>query len=359
MVPDRIEIVPALDLSERLCERWEMIRRGNRNLDSPFFSSEFTRSVGMFCGDSRVAVLRCGEEVTGFLPFQSRGRTAFPIGKRINDSHGVITTPGTSIDWDPLLAAMKVKRFAYRGLVEPIDADAFHFGYERNYVADFRKVPAGFSDYGQWLEEKRETIRKQKRKTRKLEKLHGPLRLEFDSVDPEGFRRIIEWKRRRYQAVKTFDVFSVRWIEGLLEHLHRKGERLKGCLSILYAGDQVVSSHLGMREGRVLHYWFPAFDPAFSFASPGTALFLAICREAASRGIDLIDFGYGEQPYKTKLSNQENRVPFGAICQSRTDWRVCQSACCLTRGIKALGVIKPARDTLVKLVPDYGRKNYC
>lgn len=264
-----------------------------------------------------------------------------------------------TIDWDRLLDAMGVKRFAYRGLVAPPDVDSSHFGYERNYVADFGEVPAGFPDYGKWLEETHDTIRKQRRKTRKLERIHGPVRLEFDCIDPECFRRIIEWKRQRYQTVKTFDVLSVGWIEGFLEYLLHNGERLKGCHSILYAGDQVVGSHLGMREGRVLHYWFPAFDPAFSFASPGTLLFLAICREAPNWGIDLIDFGYGDQPYKRKLANRVNRVPFGAICRSRTDWRVCRSACHLTRGIRSLGVIKPARDTLVKLAPDYGRKNYC
>lgn len=359
MVPDSIDIVPAIDLSPRICERWEAIRQANPNLESPFFSSEFTRSVGIFCEDARVAVFRSRDEEVGFLPFQSRGRTAFPIGKRINDNHGIISVPEVNIEWDRLLDAMQVKRFAYRGLVEPLDADAHHFGYERNYVADFRQIPPSYSNYGDWLEDSRDTIKKQRRKTRKLEKLHGPLRLEFDSVDPDGFGRIIEWKRNRYQTAKTFDVFSVKWIEELLEHLHRNGERLKGCLSTLYAGDQMVSSHLGMREGRILHYWFPAFDPAFAFASPGTALFLALCREAPDWGIDLIDFGYGEQPYKRKLANRVNRVPFGAICRSRTDWRICQSACRLTRGIKSLGVIRPARETLIKLAPDYGRKNYC
>jgi CelD/BcsL family acetyltransferase involved in cellulose biosynthesis len=44
--------------------------------------------------------------------------------------------------------------------------------------------------------------------------------------------------------------------------------------------------------------WILAYDPDYSRFSPGTIEWFALFEEAARRGVEIVDFGYGDDRYK-------------------------------------------------------------
>lgn len=348
--------IHASSLDASLIAAWTALRASNPALYSPFFSCEFTQAVNQVRDDCEVAIIEQSGKPIAFLPFHRSGRWLFPIGRTINDAHGLICQPETNIDWRWLLDQLDATGYEYHALFSSNDdAQSHAFGWTKAFLCDLN---ASDLPYDQWLEQNRKTIFKQRRKTKKLIRDEGPLRLEYASTDPAVLDRLIQLKRDQYQRTRIFDIFSVDWIRSLLHlMLTREGE-LQGRLSALYAGDKLVAMHMGMQEGNLLHYWFPVYDPVYSYASPGTALFLEIVRQAEAGQIDKIDFGYGELPYKWTLNNVIDTVPYGAICPAPAAWHARRLRGGMLRTLKALPGKEWSKRVLRKVHPQFGRGKY-
>ena len=140
----------------------------------------------------------------------------------------------------------------------------------------------------------------------------GEPRFEFDCVSTEALEKLIDLKRKRYQRGKTFDILSVEWAANLLRQLHHtNGQNFQGILSALWVGDKMIAGHFGMLSNHVMHYWFPAYDIKYAKYSPGTQMIMNVAEHAAKLGIDKVDFGYGDDPYKFKFCNGRETVSCG------------------------------------------------
>jgi len=84
-------------------------------------------------------------------------------------------------------------------------------------------------------------------------------------------------------------------------------------MSTLHIGDILVAVHMGMRSEKVLHWWFPAYDPAFRKLSPGLMLLTLLSKAAAERDIRQIDLGPGPEPYKKLVANSEQALARGFV----------------------------------------------
>jgi CelD/BcsL family acetyltransferase involved in cellulose biosynthesis len=314
-------IISIDDVGEDVVARWEALRKNNTIYQSPFFSIEFTRAVAQVREDVRVAVFEEGDQIVGLFPFQRLNRrTIVPVGGAYNDLHGLLGRVGPDDDFVCLLPSLDAEAFRFHAIVDnPSASIARHrYGRIKAYLADLKAHPEG---YVRFLEKTRQTIFKQRKKSRKLEKDFGPLRLEFDCRDHAVLDQIIKMKRKQYQRTFIFDLLSIPWAQQMLHGLlDRNDQSARGLLSVLYAGDTLLAGHFGMIEDRMMHYWFPVYDFDHQQNSPGTALFLAIAEEATRRGIEKIDFGYGEQPYKVKLTDTITELPYGSVDRSRLNW---------------------------------------
>jgi CelD/BcsL family acetyltransferase involved in cellulose biosynthesis len=307
-----------LDSSDRSI--WEETRRTQPHYRSPFFATAFCDAVQAARGDLLVAVVRSGQQPIGFLPFHRVGRVAFPPARRFNDAHDIIAGPETKIDWLWLLKECDLKSYDFHALVGSPNPPmgAYHQGIVGAFSARLGNDSHSFL---QRLERDHKTIRRQAQKSRKMEREVGPMRLELDCRDSEVLQQIIEWKRQQYRRTNILDFFTPRWTRELVRHLHRAAEgRARVILSVLRAGDRVVAGHIGITEGGRLHYWFPTYDTAFARYSPGTALFKEIVRASTDHGIDCIDMGYGEQPYKRKQTDTVTKAAYGCITPSLLHW---------------------------------------
>lgn len=315
--PTCVDVLCWDQLSDEELKAWESFRTDQAAYRSPFFSTEFTAAVHASRGDVSVAVLRHQEQPIGFVPFHAVGRRAVPVGRYLNDAHNVIAARNVSFDWLWLLEQCNLKTYDFHALVRlPDETLSEHCqGTTESFAAH---LGCDSREFLKRLERDHKTIRRQEQKSRKMAREVGPLRLEIDCRQGELLEKAIDWKRDQYKRTNILDLFAPRWTRQMLRNLHgiERG-KTRGILSVLRAGETVVAAHFGMLDGTLLHYWFPCYDTQFARYSPGTALFKEIVRASTEFGIDCIDMGYGELPYKRKQTDTITSVSYGCVTSSR------------------------------------------
>ena len=139
---------------------------------------------------------------------------------------------------------------------------------------------------------------------RKLVSDFGELKLRTTtSVGPSQIESVIRLKRLQFRRTGAKDIFDP-FAERLLKVLARSmNSNMSLVYSELYSGNTVFAVHLGIRHGKLLHYWFPAYLEEFGTYSPGLLMLDAIIRALPSYGLGQIDFGEGDSEYKRMFGN--------------------------------------------------------
>ncbi|OYP31145.1 MULTISPECIES: GNAT family N-acetyltransferase [Rhodopirellula] len=300
-------------------DHWRALRETDSNYQSPFFAVEFAQAVHHSRLDVDVAIVRRRHDPIAFLPLHRKGKHAYPVGRFLNDAHQLIKAPDENLGLTWLVTKLGLTAFHFHALIgEPLDRlPAWTCQQQvRSFRCDIGDQP---DEYLASLCSRHNTVRRQSQKTRKLAREVGPVTFEFDCRCHDNLRQAINLKREQYQRTHTLDLFATPWTVKLIESLfHRPTDSRgpRGILSTLFAGDQMVAAHFGLWEADRLHYWFPAYDPAFSKYSPGTALFVSILQQAGQHRVRCIDMGYGEQPYKRKQTDSTGVVSQGCVSPS-------------------------------------------
>jgi CelD/BcsL family acetyltransferase involved in cellulose biosynthesis len=293
-----LEVVRFRELTAAHVARWAEWQATDPALASPYFRPEFTEVVAARRADTLVAVIDDGR---AFFPFERGlkgiGRAA---GGILSDYHGVIAQPG--FFFDPLDIVQRCGLRAW----------------------DFDHVPAAQSAFAPWAQVQTGSplidlrlpaagasakLREQTaRSRRKLAREVGAVEFEMDSADDAAFERLLAWKSAQYLASGAVDLFKPGWIRNVVTTLRSfRDVEFSGVLSVLRVGGCPIAAHFGLRSRGLLHYWFPAYDPAFSALSPGMMLLLDVIDAAPAHGIGTIDFGKGDAAYKLRVAN--SRVP--------------------------------------------------
>ena len=119
--------------------------------------------------------------------------------------------------------------------------------------------------------------------------------------DATVLEAVIDLKRRQYAATGARDYFSEPQHVQLMHHLLGvRNSDFGGMLSAIYAGEDLVAAHFGMRAEHILHWWFPVYDPKFSRLKPGWMLLRALIEAAPELGLTRIDLGRGSQRSQTQ-----------------------------------------------------------
>jgi CelD/BcsL family acetyltransferase involved in cellulose biosynthesis len=310
----RISVVRPAELGPGELAAWRAMQAAQPALDSPFLAPEFTLAVGAFRDDARVAVLEDGSTLAGFLPFERRALgIGKPIGAGLSDCQGLVHAPG--FDWSPrdLLRGCGLAMWEFDHLV------AGQAPFEPYVVARKTSAVMDLADgFAAYLERLRvsapETAKRTPSKERKLGREVGEVRFDFDARDPDALRTVMDWKSAQYRRTGMGDRFALPWVVGLVEHL--LGTRSDGCtgtLSMLYAGDEPVAGHFGLRSATVLATWFPTYDPRFSKYSPGLILHLRMAESAAAAGVRQLDMGKGTTRYKESFKSGDLLVAEGWV----------------------------------------------
>ncbi|HZY19127.1 MAG TPA: GNAT family N-acetyltransferase [Ramlibacter sp.] len=297
----KIQVIRPGELDPQMMRRWLDLQSCNLALGSPFFSPAYVQAVGESRDDTWVAVMEDGEGIAGFFPFQRRWGAGRPVGDWLSDHHGVIAAPHAQWDWTELLRASRLGFWQFdhlpasqrppagvaSGCSPALDLSAgFEAWRDRRIAAGGRRVA------------------ELPRKARKLAREVGPLRFEADCRDPRVFATVLQWKSEQCRRTGARDCLGPAWTRELLERIAAADQpQLAGRLSALYAGDELVAAHFGMRSRTVWHWWFPVYSHAHASYSPGALLLTEVAQAAAREGSQLLDLGKGDESYKSSFAD--------------------------------------------------------
>lgn len=314
-------IIPASELGNAELSEWLRLQQITPSLQSPFLCPEFVTVAASVRPGVAILLAEEGRLPKAILPLQMRRSSAGPVACPLSDYQAVIAAQEWQFDLRGLLrdAGIKAYDFMHHVLDERINR------YSRRLLtAPTIRLDHGFAAYVAEIK-KRGALAKVSGKPHQIlkriphvERKYGPVRFTWHETSPSALNRLFAWKSAQYKRGGTvlppIDCFSFPWTRLLLERIHStQSPTFSGVLSTLYIGDNLVAVHMGMRSENVLHWWFPAYDPAFGKLSPGLILLTRLSEAAAQRGIRQIDLGPGEEVYKKLVANSEYKLAGGFV----------------------------------------------
>ncbi|MHA0289048.1 GNAT family N-acetyltransferase [Mycobacterium sp. C3-094] len=314
----KFTVVHPGDLGAAEVAKWREIQLANPALANPFLAPEFTVAVGRVRPESRVAVLTEGPDTVGFFPFERRGMGfGAPICAGHNDCQGLVHVAGLEWDVRELLRACGLAVWEFDHLVA---GQVPFLPYQSSHLlSPIMDLSAGFEPFVAQLRQGSNRLKNISRKQRRLAREVGELRFDFDVVDRDLLRTVMQWKSAQYLRTGWADRFARPWIVELLDQLvATRSAEFAGVLSVLYAGDRPVAGHFGIRSASVLAHWFPSYDTGYSDYSPGLALHLSLAEGAAGAGIGHIDMGPGPEGYKQWFRSRDLVIGQGAVVRGPT-----------------------------------------
>jgi CelD/BcsL family acetyltransferase involved in cellulose biosynthesis len=355
----KVSVVTSSDLGPRDHAAWLEIQQRNPLLASPYFCPEFTDAVGSVRDDVRVAVLEDGGTVVGYFPFQrARLGAGRPVGGRLSDYHGVVAAPETNFDFSELLRESDLAFWQFDHLVAGQAPLARY--HRRRTVSPALDLSRGFTAYRQSrIDSGSNRIAQLERKQRRLARELGPVRFEEHVSDAGVLERVFALKSEQCLRTGVPDFFSLPWTRGLVERiLTTQREHFAGMLSALYAGDQLVAAHMGMRSQRVCHWWFPVYDRALARYSPGAILLLRLAEATAARGLPLLDLGKGNDAYKSSFSDHNTPLAEGCAFRPSLGAFLHRTREDVVRRARASALVTPVRPALRKLMAWVRRRSF-
>ncbi len=307
------QLLRAQDLKEADWDIWERLHLTGMDLDSPFFHPRFTQAVAAVRDDVEVVLVQEGQETVGFFPFQRcRGNSAQSIGGRLSEFHGVIIKPG--VQWCPKQLIREAGLCAYHFDHLPSSQAAFKPYSYGETDSSFMDLTGGYEAYRVAIKNKGTSLSQIERKSRKICREVGPLNFVLHSQDDSTFQALLRWKHDQHVKTGVLEVLKIKWVTDLLESIRKtQTKTFAGQLSALYSGNYLIAVHLGIRSQTALHIWFPAYSVEFEKYSPGMILLQEMAKVLAVENLQRIDFGRGEEQYKTNLQTGTSRIAEGAI----------------------------------------------
>jgi len=300
-------------LSGQEIELWIAMQSSTKRPISPFMSYQFSLACAEAGRDINVAFFYDSNDFSFLFPFEYRSfsdrifSAATRVGGSMSDCMGVLAKDELMVLPESVLTRFNSVYFDHSPLAL---WDATGCDLQNSQVARVLNIGASIADY--W--ESRHTLHKQRlanlaNRRRKIVKEYGALSfIESDLVTQDQVDFVIAQKRCQYKKTNAKDIFLDPFPAKLLHTLRKSGTTsCKLFLSELYVGDKWVASHLGIRNGSLLHYWFPVYSEAFSSFSPGLLLLEDIINHMPQNALQLIDFGEGDADYKRMFATDEFR----------------------------------------------------
>ena len=159
-------------------------------------------------------------------------------------------------------------------------------------------------------------ISRTERYRRALQREAGAVSFDWNSGDPSHLALLLNWKSPQFETVRQW--LSRAPVRPFLRELaDSDSEDCSGITSVLAAGSRPIAILFSLRCGHILAPWIIAHDLEYSRFSPGTMMWLTLFREAATRGVEMVDFGYGNEQFKQWFGNETYNTSGGGVWASR------------------------------------------
>lgn len=303
-----------LTLPER--RRWSELRSQNPLLYSPYFDIAYCDHVSAIREDSYVVIASRDDKPVAFLPYQSVGKFAAPLGAPMTDYHGVIKSTDEPLDTASMLQAAGIGAFNFNALIDvPAPDSAIPLTVRSEHEAAAIDLSKGAEVWradhdGSY----RRSLKSLRRRVRNTEATYGERRFVFNSKDGKVFNQLMSWKHAQFATTGKYDVLSAGWTTALLERLWNAPQNELHCeMHALYFGERLAAVDFGLTDGLTFHSWMVAYDHEFSNLSPGMQLLEGIIDEASALGYSKIDLGAGTDGYKKNYATESISVKSGFV----------------------------------------------
>jgi CelD/BcsL family acetyltransferase involved in cellulose biosynthesis len=231
-----------------------------------FFSLIYALAVCRADESGRVAVVEDDGAIRAFIPYtKGDDGVATALGGGQTGLEGLISS-NASLDLRRVVRSAGLRGWRFADLRNGYDA------YVRALTASVRKRISRIATY-----------------RRALQRELGEVSFEWNSSDPSLLPLLLDWKSDQHESVRQW--VSDPAIRTLLQDL--TGSDNEDCSG--------VTSSLS------------PYDPEYSRFSPGTIEWLVLFEEAANRGVEMVDFGYGDDRYKQRFGNATYSVSGGGV----------------------------------------------
>lgn len=318
-----VETLHPADLAPADAALWRAFAAAESVFANPLLGPDFAQAVGRVREDARVAVIRKGGLVMGFLPYhRGLGGMARPIGAPLSDYHGLVSRPGARVDLAAVLRAADLSAYRYTGLVDPAGVVEGQ-GEVAAYVIHLEDGAEAYLEAVRAASPKK--IKNYRRLDNKLDREVGEVVLKADH-SPEAFEQLFTWKREQIERTGVHDFLRPQWTRDLFQSLFetRQGP-LRGLMLGLYAGDELVAGHFGVRQGATYHPWIASTNPAYGAWSPGQVFFLRAIAAMPALGLTRYDLGPGSDHYKRAYGLSKIMIGQGVATADSVAGRVAQS----------------------------------
>jgi CelD/BcsL family acetyltransferase involved in cellulose biosynthesis len=299
----KFNVISANALSDDVRSAWHKLRLQNSDLWSPYFDIRLFEVLARHAPHAKLAIVQEGSDIVALLPFQGKtGSLARPLGAPMADQHDLIQSQATRLTLDDVVPHLAMSGFVFSGMRhKPISGQ--RLVPTLCHVAD---LTDGVPSYVAWRKANwNDQVKKNERRKRQGERAWGPMRIEvMCPKTSNGFETLMAWKQAKFRETNRHNVLGVSWINNVLRDLYESPDpEFRGEVTALYFGEHLAALEFGLRAGKAMHSWFPAYDTAFAKVSPGILLMDGMIEHCGHRGITKVDLGIGHDQYKRHASN--------------------------------------------------------
>lgn len=180
------------------------------------------------------------------------------------------------------------------------------------------KAPAVTLDapsFDDWMKSKSSNFRQQMRRSRRaLEKAGAVFRM---ATEPDELERDVESFKRLHLSRWEWRGGSHAISDGVDRMLVDAGRELapegRFLLQSIDVDGQTIASHLYVTAGGETTFWLGGFDEAYASQRPSLVALVDAVAVSFERGESRFDLGPGDQPYKYRLADAEERLIWGTL----------------------------------------------
>jgi CelD/BcsL family acetyltransferase involved in cellulose biosynthesis len=317
----QVTVIRPAELGASEEKRWRELQASTPMGTHPCFSLTYARAVCRADENGRVAVVEYDGAIRAFLPHTTSGdRIATMLGGDQTALDGIISSDNP-IDLRAVIRGAGLRGWRFGRAPEELrslDPYRYQGSYHREQI-HFVDLRDGYDGYvGTLPESVTKRISRTERYRRALQREVGEVSFEWNSSDPSLLPLLFKWKSDQFENMRTWlSSPSVRaYVQSLSEGDYAD---CSGVTSVLYAGSKPLAILFSLRCDHTLATWIVGYDPEYSRFSPGTILWLSVFREAAKRGVEMVDFGYWGLRYKQWFGNATYEVTSGGVWASRLE----------------------------------------
>jgi CelD/BcsL family acetyltransferase involved in cellulose biosynthesis len=302
----KAETTTATELGEAELAQWREWQAADKVVHNPFLAPEFAYAKAKFLKKQFVAVLREGNDIVGYMPYEK-------VDKAVGVPRGVIAKPGTSWDVRPILSGTGLSVFEYLDLV-PEQKDALQ---TRGAIVRPVATVDLTNGWDAWIAEKSKSsnVKRYMRKGRTMERDLGETEFKLSEPDHDILDQFMLWKSAHNDRTGNYNRYAIPEYRAMVHWMldNSSNETFEVQLSTYRAGGRLLAMQLAMVANDMCTAWQTTHDPdpELNKYSAGMTMMLNHYEGLAKHGVKIIDLGVGPSPYKPVMKNYDTYVVEG------------------------------------------------